>query len=106
MVLAWAQVLLLPLDVSNSRGQGGGIDMKTFWFIVYMLSAIWLFIIIPFMKNYLEADEDWGCVIKNLILVGKIQIFFLLLFRIFDCLVFNFDCFIRFYWNGKFKIFN
>ena len=62
MILAWAQVLMLPLDVSNARGEGGGIDMKLFWFIIYMASAIWVFVVIPFMKNYLEADEDWGWV--------------------------------------------
>ncbi len=57
---------MLPLDVSNARGEGGGIDMKLFWFIIYMSSAIWVFIVIPFMKNYLEADEDWGLVNKEL----------------------------------------
>jgi len=62
MILAWSLVLGLPLDVSNSRGNDGEIDMKLFWYIIYMASAIWVFIIIPFMKNYLEADEDWGCV--------------------------------------------
>jgi hypothetical protein len=62
MILAWSQVLALPLDVSNSRGEGGGIDMKLFWFIIYICSAVWIFVLIPFMKNYLEADEDWGCV--------------------------------------------
>ena len=63
MILAWAQVLMLPLDVSNARGEGGGIYMKMFWLIIYMASAIWIFVVIPFMKNYLEADEDWGFVI-------------------------------------------
>lgn len=63
MSLAWAQVLMLPLDVSNARGEGGGIDMKLFWYIIYMASAIMIFVVIPFMKNYLEADEDWGFVI-------------------------------------------
>lgn len=75
MILAWSQVLMLPLDVSNSRGGGGGIDMKSFWYLIYMLSAIWIFIVIPFMKNYLEADEDWGCVNK--------------LFRLFQLNYFN-----------------
>jgi len=68
MILAWAQVLMLPLDVSNSRGEGGGINMKLFWLIIYMTSVIWLFIVIPFMKNYLEADEDWGWVKLSLII--------------------------------------
>lgn len=65
MTLAWAQVLMLPLDVSNSRGEGGGIDMKLFWFIIYISTAGFLLIIIPSIIYYYEADEEWTMVIVN-----------------------------------------
>ena len=41
LTLAWIQVLLLPLDVSNSRTFGGGLNMKLFWYIIYILTIIY-----------------------------------------------------------------
>jgi len=60
MTLAWAQVLMLPLDVSNQTGFGGGIDMKLFWFIVYIATAGMVLFVIPAISLYYEADEDWS----------------------------------------------
>ncbi len=62
MLLAWAQVLMLPLDVSNNRGFGGNINMRLFWFIVYIATAVFLLIIIPAIIYYYEADEEWTVV--------------------------------------------
>lgn len=62
MTLSWAQVLMLPLDVSNTRGEGGDIDMKLFWFIVYLATAVMILIIIPALIYWYEADPDWSCV--------------------------------------------
>jgi hypothetical protein len=63
LTLAWAQVLMLPLDVSNMTGFGGGIDMKLFWFIVYISTAIMCLIIVPSLIYYYECDENWSFVI-------------------------------------------
>jgi hypothetical protein len=60
MTLSWAQVLMLPLDVSNLRGFGGQIDMKLFWFIVYITTAVFVLIIIPTFIFFYEADEEWS----------------------------------------------
>ena len=46
MTLSWAQVLMLPLDVSNMTGFGGGIDMK-------------LFCLIPALRNSLRGCVAW-----------------------------------------------
>jgi hypothetical protein len=63
MTLAWAQVLMLPLDVSNVRGiDGGGIDMKLFWFIIYLSTAVFIGLILPSLIFWYEADPDWTCV--------------------------------------------
>jgi LMBR1 domain-containing protein 1 len=61
MTLSWAQVLMLPLDVSNSRGFDGGIRMDIFWIVVYLSTAVFLVFIIPTLSYYYEADEEWSC---------------------------------------------
>jgi len=58
MTLAWAQVLMLPLDVSNMTGFGGGLDMKLFWFIVYITTAVFVLVLLPWFIYYYEADDD------------------------------------------------
>lgn len=63
MTLAWAQVLMLPLDVSNNRSFGGGIDMQLFWFIIYIATACLILFIIPVLTAFYEADPEWSCVI-------------------------------------------
>jgi LMBR1 domain-containing protein 1 len=60
MTLAWAQVLMLPLDVSNSRDFGGGIRMDLFWIIIYLCTAVFIFFIIPALTYYYEADPEWS----------------------------------------------
>ena len=60
MALSWAQVLMLPLDVSNARG-AGGIRMDTFWIIIYLATAVFIVVIIPTLSAYYEADSEWTC---------------------------------------------
>ena len=47
LTLAWCQVLMVPLDVSNNRTFGGGIDMKLFWFIIFIITLVYILIIFP-----------------------------------------------------------
>ena len=58
MTISWAMVLLLPLDVANSRGYGGGLPMKTIWYSVIIMVAICAFVLIPFSIFFYETDED------------------------------------------------
>jgi len=39
---------MLPLDAANSRGLGEGLDMDTFWKIIYMTILIFGTLFIPF----------------------------------------------------------
>ena len=48
--LAWAQVLMVPLDVSNNRTFGGGLDMKLFWFIIFMASVVYVLFFFPILS--------------------------------------------------------
>ena len=61
MTLSWAQVLMLPLDVSNARGLDGGIRMDIFWIVVYLSTAVFLLFIIPALSYYYEAEDEWSC---------------------------------------------
>ena len=59
LTLAWSQVLLLPLDVSNNRTFGGGLNMKAFWFIIYISTAIYILLVFPIVSGFYESDEEW-----------------------------------------------
>ena len=51
-------VLLLPLDVLNSRGDGGGLPMEYLWESVNIIIAVLVTLIIPFSYFYYEADDE------------------------------------------------
>lgn len=66
-VLAGATVLLLPLDVANNEGYSGcdgydtqlcgGLDMHLFWDIFYWAIPAFVFLLVPFMTFFYEADD-------------------------------------------------
>lgn len=59
MILIWAQALMLPLDVANNHfsPNSGGIDMKTLWSIIYMITLAMITILLPFSMLFYETDE-------------------------------------------------
>ena len=59
LTLAWCQVLMVPLDVSNNRTFGGGIDMKLFWFIIFIITLVYILIIFPISSSLYETQDDW-----------------------------------------------
>ena len=59
MSLCWIQILLLPLDVANSRNGGMGIDMNLFWMIIYILLFVLVLFILPITSSINECDSDW-----------------------------------------------
>ena len=50
-------MLLLPLDVGNAR-DNSNVDMKIFWYIIYMAACILITIILPFGLFFYETDEE------------------------------------------------
>jgi LMBR1 domain-containing protein 1 len=66
-VLAGATVLLFPLDVANKQGYAGcagydtalcgGLPMVLLWQIVFWAIPIFVWILVPFMTFYYEADD-------------------------------------------------
>lgn len=67
LVLSGATVLLLPLDVANNEGYAGcagydtkmcgGINMVLFWEIFFWTIPAFVFLLIPFMTFFYEADD-------------------------------------------------
>jgi len=58
--MAFASILVLPYDVANARGSGGGLRVDILWQVVYIILAVLLFALIPFAFYYYEADEDYS----------------------------------------------
>lgn len=50
-------MLILPLDVGNFR-ESSNVDMKIFWYIIYMAAAVFMTIILPLALFYYESDEE------------------------------------------------
>lgn len=49
LTICQAQALMVPLDVANvSALDSGGIDMKSFWFFIYLLVLIFICLLMPF----------------------------------------------------------
>ena len=61
MFIGLGQVCLLPLDVSNTRGNGGDFPMDIIWQIFYLVIALFVFVIIPLEISFYECDPDWTC---------------------------------------------
>jgi len=58
LTLSLSQVFMVSLDISNTRGWGGGLNMDTFWVITSYLTAFILLIVIPSARYYAETDEQ------------------------------------------------
>ena len=56
-MVAESQMLLLPLDVNNVR-DGTNVNMKIFWYIMFVTSFIMVTIVLPLALLYYESDED------------------------------------------------
>ena len=79
-MLAQSQVLMLPLDVVNTR-EDTNVDMRMFWYIIQMTSLFYMTVILPFCLFYAETDEEkdfkWrlSSAFKNLVLtLGTVSV--------------------------------
>jgi LMBR1 domain-containing protein 1 len=73
------EILILPLDVSNVQ-EGGGLDMKGFWYTMTMTSAIFIFLILPVAYFYYETEGD--ALRSRIWHATKMEFFFLIIFSI------------------------
>ena len=56
-MLAQGQILMLPLDVQNTR-EGTNFEMYMMWYIVIMSSLFYITVVLPFGLFYSETDEE------------------------------------------------
>jgi hypothetical protein len=50
---------MVPLDVSNNRTFGGGINMRVFWLIIFVITLIYILVIFPISSSLYDTQEDW-----------------------------------------------
>jgi hypothetical protein len=79
LLIVEAEILLLPLDVSNVQ-EGGSLDMKGFWYTMTMISAVFIFLILPVAYFYYETEGD--ALRSRIWHATKMQFFFLVIFSI------------------------
>lgn len=79
LLIVEMEILVLPLDVSNVR-EGGGLDMKGFWYTITMTSAIFIFLILPVAYFYYETEGD--ALRSRIWHATKMEFFFLIIFSI------------------------
>lgn len=59
LTLCQAQALMVPLDVANKSAIiPGAIDMRTFWFFLYIIVLVFVTVLIPYAIFLYETDEE------------------------------------------------
>ncbi|OMJ74061.1 hypothetical protein SteCoe_27114 [Stentor coeruleus] len=58
IMLAWAQVLSLPLDVANSHGGVGSLNIDILWQILYLAIFCFVTVILPTSMFFFESDDE------------------------------------------------
>lgn len=94
LFLACASVLVLPLDVANAKDAGGGLQIDILWQIIFMLTALYVVLLVPFAFFFYESDVDpeektTGCSSQGCEAV-KLTIGFFLIFAMILVLMFVF----------------
>ncbi|KAL4484994.1 hypothetical protein ABPG74_020171 [Tetrahymena malaccensis] len=87
--LSWGQVLMVPLDVSNSRGYGGGFDMMTVWYVIYIIVLVFISFIIPTAQFYYESDDEKS-MCERLTQTIAMEFVMILLMGVFQCIFYLF----------------
>jgi len=56
LCLSFGSVLVMPYDIANSRGAGGGLRVDLLWQMIHILLALMIFFIIPYAYFFYEND--------------------------------------------------
>lgn len=62
--LLWCFVLILPLDIANSRGTGAGFNIEVAYQILFIIYLVFLVFILPMVLFFYETDEEGSCVTR------------------------------------------
>jgi len=58
LTLAWFVILLLPIDVRNSRPVQGVIDMQAMWMGTFITLAVFVVVVVPGAMFWHEIEDD------------------------------------------------
>lgn len=59
LTLCQAQALMVPLDVANrSAVVASGLDMRAFWFFMYIIVLVFITVLLPYAIFLYETDEE------------------------------------------------
>lgn len=64
LTLAFSQILIIPLDASNNRGEGYGMRLDIIWQVVLIGVISFSIILAPFTLFWYEADDEETCCSK------------------------------------------
>ena len=56
--VTWGFILLLPLDIANSRGSGGGLNIGVAYAIFFILYLVFLIVFMPMALFIYESDDE------------------------------------------------
>ncbi len=56
--IVWAFILLLPLDVANSRGEGGNFNMEFLYQLMFILYFVYIVAILPMTLLLYQSDDE------------------------------------------------
>jgi LMBR1 domain-containing protein 1 len=62
--LLWSFIMLLPLDIANSRGEGAGFNIEIAYQILFAIYIVFLVILLPFTLFLYETDEEISCIAR------------------------------------------
>lgn len=60
----WTFVLLLPLDIANSRGAGSGLNIHLAYMVLFGVLLAFLLLILPWVSSFYESDSDDSCCVR------------------------------------------
>lgn len=58
LAIVWGFILLLPLDVANSRGVGGGLNMDLAYQLMFILTFCFVGFVLPYTLFLYETDDE------------------------------------------------
>lgn len=56
--VSWGFLLIMPLDIANSRGTGGNLNMQLMYMIFFILFLVFLVVLLPITLFIYESDDE------------------------------------------------
>ena len=86
--LCTAFLLLIPLDISNSRGLGGGLTLEALYQIMFLVVIVFTVFVVPYTLLVYETDDE-SALITRLLYALFSELFILVIFGILALIAFG-----------------